>query len=84
MKQAAAKGSLRLGYAERLFDRLYFLRGFENLMIDIATDDRRLPRLIDMLLEYEQKFVRKWLAIGVDAIAFHTDIGTQNGLMISP
>lgn len=84
MQKAKQKGLLYVGNGERLFDRLYFLRGFENLMIDIATDDKRLPRLIDMLLDYELRLVRKWLDIGVDVIVFHTDIGTQNALMISP
>jgi len=78
------RGLLTSGYCERLFDRLYFLRGFENLMIDIATDDPRLPRLIDMLTEYEVRFAEKWLSIGVDVIGFHTDIGMQDRLMISP
>ena len=78
------KGLLRVGDGERLFDRLYFLRGFRNLMMDIVTDDPRLPRLIDMLMEHETKLVEKWLEIGVDVVSFHTDIGTQNGLMISP
>jgi len=78
------KGLLTLGNGERLFDRLYFLRGFENLMIDFATDDPHLQKLIDMLTEYEVGLVNKWLEIGVDAICFHTDIGTQNSLMINP
>ena len=72
------------GSAERLFDRLYFLRGFENLMLDIASDDEHLPRLIDMLTQHELQLVDKWLQIGVDAINFHTDIGTQKALMIAP
>jgi len=37
-----------------------------------------------MLLDHEMKLVKKRLEIGVDMISFHTDIGTQNGLMISP
>jgi uroporphyrinogen decarboxylase len=79
-----AKGQPVVGDGERLFDRLYFLRGYENLMIDIATDDPHLPALVDMLLEYELQAVDLWLALDVDAIGFHTDIGTQKGLMISP
>jgi len=75
---------LTMGTGERLFDRMYFLRGFENLMVDIATDDPHLPRLIQMLTEHELRQVNLWLDRGVDAIAFHTDIGTQNGLMIHP
>ena len=84
MSRARKGGLPAVGSGERLFDRLYFLRGFENLMVDIATDEPRLPRLIDMLLEHQLERVRRWLDVGVDAIAFHTDIGTQHGLMISP
>lgn len=72
------------GDGERMFDRLYLLRGFENLMIDFAEDHPKLPLLIEMLWEYEMKLVKKWLQIGVDEIGFHTDIGTQQSLMISP
>jgi len=77
------QGQLVVGDGERLFDRLYFLRGFENLMVDIATDDPHLPKLISMLLEYEMEQIGMWLELGVDAVGFHTDIGTQKGLMIS-
>jgi len=72
------------GCGERLFDRLYFLRGFENLMMDFATDNPNLPKLIEMLYQYEKKLINKWLNIGVDIMWFHTDIGTQSSLMISP
>ena len=84
IERLRAKGELTGGSGERLFDRLYFLRGFENLMVDIATDDPRLAKLIDMLTQYELRLVGKWLEIGVDMVGFHTDIGTQQALMISP
>jgi len=82
--EARKRGDLVGGSGERLFDRLYFLRGFENLMMDFATDDPHLPKLIDMLWEHERKMVGMWLDIGVDVVSFHTDIGTQQALMISP
>lgn len=72
------------GNGERLFDRLYFLRGFENLMMDFATENKNLPELIEILYEYEKKLTKKWIDLGVDIIWFHTDIGTQSNLMISP
>ena len=84
IQERKIKKLLTVGSGERLFDRLYLLRGFENLMIDIAEDNPKLSILIEMLLEYEMGLAKKWLDIGVDIIAFHTDIGTQNSLMISP
>ena len=78
------KDLLARGDGGQMFTRLYWLRGFENLMIDIATNDPRLHRLIDMVTEYRMKRVEQWLAADVDVVGFHTDIGTQNRLMISP
>jgi hypothetical protein len=72
------------GGGERLFDRLYFLRGFDNLMSDFARNHANLPKLIQRLQDHEIMLVDKWLSIGVDQMSFHTDIGTQDRLMISP
>jgi len=79
-----ARGQLATGFGGRLFDRLYFLRGFENLMLDFATDDPHLPALIEMLERQVTARTQKCLDLGVDAVYFHTDIGTQKALMISP
>jgi hypothetical protein len=75
---------LTSGSGERLFDRLYFLRGFDNLMMDFARNDPHLPQLIQMLQDHEITLTKKWLQIGVDVMNYHTDIGTQDRLMISP
>ena len=82
--QQKEQGALTIGNGERLFDRLYFLRGFENLMMDFATDDPHLQILIDRLVEHELAIVKQYLEMGVDLMSFHTDIGTQKALMISP
>ena len=79
-----SKDIIRIGWGERLFDRLYALRGFENLMIDIATDEPHLCELVEILTDYTMRLTDLWLEAGVDMMAYHTDIGTQRALMISP
>ncbi|MHB1296562.1 MAG: uroporphyrinogen decarboxylase/cobalamine-independent methonine synthase family protein [Anaerolineae bacterium] len=79
-----AAGKLLWGSGERLFDRLYFLRGFENLMIDFSTEPPELTRLIAMLEAHEMDLIQRWLALGVDVVSFHTDFGAQDRLMIRP
>jgi uroporphyrinogen decarboxylase len=76
-----AAGSLPHGF---LFMRLYYLRGFENFMMDVATDDPRLQRLIDILLEQNMRYLRQWLELGVDVMHFGDDLGTQKATLISP
>jgi hypothetical protein len=79
-----AAGKLTHVGAERLFDRLYFLRGFDALMMDFAEEPPELDRLIDILTGHELALIAEWRKIGVDMISFHTDIGTQQSTMISP
>jgi uroporphyrinogen decarboxylase len=66
------------------FDRLQFLRGLENLLIDFMEEPPQLWTLIEMVLDYNMKYVRRWLEIGVDLMFFHGDIGSQKGLIMSP
>jgi uroporphyrinogen decarboxylase len=66
------------------FDRLQFLRGLDNLLLDFADEPPQLWTLIEMLLEYNLEHTRRWLEIGVDQVYFHGDIGTQRGLLFSP
>lgn len=67
-----------------LFMRLYYIRGFENLMMDMATDEPRLQELIDMIVEHTLKIVNEYLSMGIDVMDFADDLGTQTASMVSP
>jgi uroporphyrinogen-III decarboxylase len=56
----------------------------ENLLIDFMTEPPELHELIDMVLDYNLQYIDLWLEAGIDVIWFHGDLGTQNGLLISP
>jgi len=66
------------------FMRLYYLRGFQNLMIDIADQAPQLSHLINMVAHHNMKIVNKYLSIGVDVMSFGEDLGTQTSSIISP
>lgn len=86
--EARRRGLLTRGAYEvtqgGFFDRLQFLRGMENLLVDFMEEPPALRRLIDMVLDYNMRYIRLWLEIGVDQMCFHGDLGTQKGLLISP
>ena len=86
VERAIQEGRLATGGLEHgfMYMRLYYLRGFENFMLDIAQGDSRLERLIDMVLDHNVKRIRKWLELGVEMMTFGDDLGTQKGLPISP
>ncbi len=67
-----------------LLMRLWYLRGFENLMLDIATGEPRLHDLIDMIVERNNVIVGEFIKAGVDVISFPEDIGTQTASILSP
>lgn len=86
IRELKSQGRLAIGGLPHgfMYMRLYYLRGFENLMIDIALDDPRLERLINIVLDYNIRLINKWLELGVDAMYFGDDLGNQDRLPISP
>jgi len=86
VKEAKVEGRLTRGGVSHgfLLMRLWYLRGFENLMLDFAIHTPQLSKLIDMVTLHNKKIVDQWLAMGVDLINFGEDLGTQTASIISP
>ena len=66
------------------FERLQFLRGTEQVFLDLAWGSAELLRVRDMLHEFFLRDIEQWCKTSVDAIKFHDDWGAQNALLISP
>lgn len=67
------------------FQRLYYLRGFTNLMKDFIQKPPQIYELIDRLTEFNLKLVDKFLNYGrIDVVYFGDDLGTQTRMPISP
>lgn len=79
--ELAIGGGLEHGF---MYMRLFYLRGFENLMMDLAADDPRLGKLIMMVEDYNSAVIRKYLDIGAEYMSFGDDLGLQNSLPMSP
>jgi len=74
-------GGLHHGF---FFMNLYYLRGFEELMLDLASDEPRLGELIDILIGYCTAVIGNYLEIGAEIMTFGEDLGMQTALPISP
>ena len=66
------------------WQRLIFLRGFANLMIDLAEEREELLTLIRLIHEYYVRELSLLAPVAADAIQFKDDWGTQTNLFISP
>jgi len=76
-----ARGDTDHGF---IFLRLTYLRGYENLMLDIAEGRPELRELIDLVETYWMQVCERWADAGADMISFGDDLGLQHSLPISP
>jgi len=67
-----------------LFERLWMLRGFENMLVDPYVDEGAFRGLRDRVLEYNLAIIDQWMERGVDAVFFSDDWGSQKGLLMDP
>jgi hypothetical protein len=68
----------------RPFERLQFLRGTENLYVDLAYDTNELRKLLEMVHEFYLEDVSWWANSNVDAVFLMDDWGSRRALLISP
>jgi uroporphyrinogen decarboxylase len=67
-----------------LFERMWMLRGFENLLVDPLLHPEEFALFRDRMVAYDLAMIDAWTARGVHGIFFSDDWGTQRGLLIDP
>jgi len=68
----------------RLFERLQFLRGTEELYVDLMEQPTGLIEMTRRIHEWNLAMIDAWAATDVDAIMGMDDWGSQRSLLISP
>jgi uroporphyrinogen decarboxylase len=81
MQGHLAQGSLRHGHT---FLTMTYMRGYEDLLFDMADADPHLPRLIAMVEAFNRRLVDRYLDLDVDWLGYPEDLGMQRGPMLSP
>jgi len=67
-----------------LFERLWMLRGFENMLMDPYTEPDHWHGLMERILTYNLVMIEECLRRGVKGVYFSDDWGSQRGLLINP
>ena len=67
-----------------LFERLWMLRGFDNMLIDPYVEEENFLNLKQRVMDVNLAMIDKWLDRGVDGIYFSDDWGHQRDLLINP
>lgn len=83
-ESCARSDEFMLVFVGTLFEQMQFLRGTENLFVDIMEQPAELFKLRDMVHEYNMAVVRAWLETDIDGVSMNDDWGTQNALLIPP
>jgi uroporphyrinogen decarboxylase len=72
------------GNQPRPFEKMQFIRGSENLYIDMFEKPKELFDFIEKLHDFYKKMFEMWAKTDVDALSFMDDWGSQRSLLISP
>ena len=68
----------------RPFERLQFVRGSENVYMDLAWGVKEIFELLDMIHDYYMRHLEYIVKTDVDAVFFMDDWGAEHSLLISP
>ncbi|MFI4911075.1 MAG: uroporphyrinogen decarboxylase family protein [Sedimentisphaeraceae bacterium JB056] len=72
------------GCCPRPWERLQFLRGTVNAMMDIMMPDSGVKELINEIHKFYMAELEFWVDTDVDALMFMDDWGSQTSLLIPP
>ncbi|MCI0499135.1 MAG: hypothetical protein L0Y36_05585 [Planctomycetales bacterium] len=68
----------------RPWERMQFLHGSVNSMMDIMTPETDAKQLLDKIHEFYMKELEFWVSTNIDGIMFMDDWGSQMNLLIPP
>lgn len=88
LAEAEKKGLyVQLNSPQCIFERMHFLRGFENTLMDCLVEPEEIGVMAEKLADYQIGIIEEAYRVGKGRIHCYDttdDWGTQNNLMISP
>lgn len=71
-------------HRETLWEKAYMLVGMEDLMCAFYTEPNAVRELFHRIMNFQMGIAKHYLAVGVEMVGMGDDLGTQNGLLLSP
>lgn len=72
-----------IGGSISIFENSWYLRGFQNFLYDLVTNEKEVNYLLDKVTDYNRQLGFKIIDTGVDILYTGDDFGMQSGLLIS-
>ncbi|MDP6776360.1 MAG: uroporphyrinogen decarboxylase family protein [Candidatus Latescibacteria bacterium] len=71
--------------AGEVFQRMFFLRGYENLLLDLLEDRPEVYALRDIVVDHCLTRINRWHETGlIDGLILRDDWGSQQSLLVNP
>ena len=67
-----------------IFETAWALRGYEQLLVDMAIDSDKANRVLDFPYHYHTTVAQHLVRLGVDMIWLGDDVGGQDSMLMSP
>jgi uroporphyrinogen decarboxylase len=71
-------------HRETLWEKGYMLVGMEELMCAFYTEPEAVRELLHRVMNFQISIAKHYLAVGVEMVSMSDDLGTQQGLLLSP
>ena len=71
-------------HRETLWEKSYMLVGMEDLMCNLHTEPNAVRELLHRIMDFQLDIAKHYLAAGVEMVGMGDDLGTQDGLLLSP
>jgi len=85
LREAQKKGQFIVGtLGFGLFERSWTMCGFENGLTDMLLHPAFYEELLEGILEFQLKVVRRLLELPIDGVMFSDDWGDQRGVLMGP
>jgi Uroporphyrinogen-III decarboxylase len=79
------KSGLAAGYfALQIFESAWYLRGLDNLLVDMIDDEEMAAACLDRMTQIQSATAAKLAYCGIDIIVYGDDVGTQKSMMMRP
>ncbi len=69
--------------AVQIFEPAWYLRGMENLLVDMMTNEEMAEACLERIARVQARLCAKLAEAGIDIIVYGDDVGTQKSLMMS-
>jgi len=77
-----AQGFAVVGYAGSIFERAWYLRGFERFLVDLLTAPALAQALLERTAWFQRSLAGQFARAGVDIVLVGDDVAGQQGLLL--